>query len=130
MGLHAKSIMVAGVIELRPTDTVRKAIRTLIEHKISGAPVVEEGSGKMLGFVSEYDLILAAHYVGWGLDVQRTMKTDVLSAREHTTVEEIAEMMLKWKIRRVPVLNDRDQCVGIVSRREILAAFYDDMPTV
>ena len=128
MSIRAKNIMVPGVIVLGPNDSVRKAIRTLIENKISGAPVVEERTGRMLGFVSEYDLILAAHYVGWGLDVRRAMKADVYSATEETPIEEIAEMMLKWKIRRVPVLNEKEQPVGIVSRREVLASYYDDSP--
>jgi CBS domain-containing protein len=125
----ARDIMTRSLITLHRRDSIKKAIALFIDHGISGAPVVEESTGKMVGLVSEYDLILAMHSLGAGLDVQDAMKTRILSVQETTPVAEIADIMLEHKIRRVPVVNDTGQPVGIISRREILRAFLETAPS-
>ena len=122
------TIMTTKVFSLRPTDSVRTAIRLLLDNGISGAPVVEDGTGKLLGLITEYDLILAVHHVGWGLDVRQIMKTDILTVKSDAPIAEITDLMITQKIRRVLVVNDEGQPVGIVARRDIIAAYYDDGP--
>jgi len=124
----ARDIMTSRVITLRRRDSIRRAMATFIEHRISGAPVVDEDTGAMVGLISEYDLILAMHSLGAGSDVQDAMKTAVFSVDADTSIDSIAEMMLLHKIRRVPVVNESGQPVGIVSRRDVLRAYVDDAP--
>jgi CBS domain-containing protein len=123
----ARDIMTKNPIVLVRRDTIKKAIAVLVAECISGAPVVDEATGKMVGLVSEYDLILAIHSVGSGVDVADAMKQKVMSVTETTPVEDVADLMLVHKIRRVPVLDEQGRPSGMISRREILKAYYADI---
>ncbi len=120
----ARDIMTRSVISIHEQDSVRTAIDRLLAHGISGLPVVDLKSGRMVGIVTEYDLIIAMQLVGSGLDVRAAMKTGVLTVTETTPIEQVADLMLTHMIRRVPVVNDDGQPVGIVSRRDILRSYY------
>ncbi len=54
--LKAKDIMTTDVITVKPTTTIEDLARTLMEHNISGAPVVND-AGDLIGIVTENDLI-------------------------------------------------------------------------
>lgn len=123
----ARDIMTKNPIVLVRRDTIKKAIAVLIAERISGAPVVDEATGEMVGLVSEYDLILAIHSIGSGVDVADAMKQKVMSVTESTPVEDVADLMLVHKIRRVPVLDDQGRPTGMISRREILKTYYADI---
>ncbi len=120
MKRKAKEIMATSVVTLRPQDSVQRAIGVLLDNNVSGAPVVDE-KGKLVGFISEYDLGLAVHCVGAGLDVQKAMKRETVTVNEDTPLEEIVDLMLQFKIKRIPVVNQEQQPVGIVSQRDVLA---------
>ena len=121
----ARDIMTKNPIVLVRRDSIKKAIAVLVSECISGAPVVDEVTGKMVG--SEYDLILAIHSVGSGVDVADAMKQKVMSVTETTPVEDVADLMLVHKIRRVPVLDEEGRPSGIISRREVLKSYYADI---
>jgi CBS-domain-containing membrane protein len=54
--VKAKDIMTKDVITVRPDATIEELARLFVEHKISGAPVVDSG-GELIGIVTENDLI-------------------------------------------------------------------------
>ena len=54
----AREIMTTRLVTLQPKMTVAKAIKTLLHHAISGAPVVDE-NGALLGMLSEFDCLRA-----------------------------------------------------------------------
>lgn len=126
----ARDLMTTQVIGLAPTDSVRKAIEVLIQYKISGAPVLEPDTQKLLGVVSEYDLILAMHSVGGGMDVSSAMHTRVHTVPPDTSLDELSTLMLERKIRRFPVVDDQGCVLGIVARRDILRAYLDARPSI
>ena len=111
----AKEIMTTDIISVEPTMTVRKLAMTLIKNQISGAPVTGK-NGKIVGIVSEADLVAKK-----GKDVKTIMSKKVISVAEDTPVEEIAQLMTRHKIKRLPVMKG-DKVVGIVSRADIVSA--------
>lgn len=111
----AKEIMTTDIISVEPTMTVRKLAMTLIKNQISGAPVTGK-NGKIVGIVSEADLVAKK-----GKDVKTIMSKKVISVAEETSVEEIAQLMTRHKIKRLPVMKG-DKVVGIVSRADIVNA--------
>ena len=111
----AKEIMTTDIISVEPTMTVRKLAMTLIKNQISGAPVTGK-NGKIVGIVSEADLVAKK-----GKDVKTIMSKKVISVGEETPVEEIAQLMTRHKIKRLPVMKG-DKVVGIVSRADIVNA--------
>jgi CBS domain-containing protein len=111
----AKNIMTRDIITVTPTMTVKNLAMTLIKNQISGAPVSSK-DGKIVGIVSESDIVAKK-----GKDVKAIMSKKIISVKEETPVEEIAQLMTTHKIKRLPVMRD-DKVVGIVSRADIVSA--------
>ena len=111
----AKDIMTKDIITVAPTMTVKKLAMTLIKNQISGAPVADK-TGRIIGVVSEADIVGKK-----GKDVKAIMSKKIISVREETSVEEIAQLMTTHNIKRVPVMR-KDEVVGIVSRADIVSA--------
>jgi len=142
--LKAKDIMTVDVITAKPETTVEELARLLIEHKISGVPVVD-GDDQLVGVVTENDLIkknarlhiptiirLFDAYFLLNSDkmedeikkmvagtVDEICNKDIVSLTEETTLEEIATIMSEKNIHLLPVLRD-GQVVGIVGKADIV----------
>lgn len=112
--MNARDIMTQDVITVDPTITVKQLANILIKKQVSGAPVAGK-NGKILGMVSEADLITKR-----GRDVRSIMSKKVISVREDTSLEEIAQLMTTHNIKRMPVMRD-DKIVGIVSRADLVS---------
>jgi CBS domain-containing protein len=113
--MTAKEIMTRDIITVAPDLTVRKLAMTLVKNQISGAPVAGK-NGKIVGIVSEADIVAKK-----GKDVKAIMSKKVISIAEDTPIDEIAQLMTKHKIKRLPVMNG-GKVVGIVSRADIVNA--------
>src|ERR1041385_5235629 len=90
----AKDIMTRDVITVNPAMTVKSLAMTLIKNQISGAPVADR-SAKIIGIVSESDIVAKR-----GKDVKSIMSKKVISVRQDTPVEKIAEIMTTHHIKR------------------------------
>ena len=113
--MYAKDIMTRDIITVSPTMSVKNLAMTLIKNQISGAPVSGR-NGEIVGVVSEADIVAKK-----GKDVRAIMSKKIISVKEETPVEEIAQLMTTHKIKRLPVMRG-DQVVGIVSRADIVSA--------
>jgi CBS domain-containing protein len=144
--MNASDVMSTNVISVHPDASVQEAANILLGNRISGLPVVDE-HGRLLGILSEGDLIrraelgterhrswwlelftgepaeaLATEYVkSHGRRVGDVMTRDVITATPTTPLGEIATMLEKNHIRRVPIVED-GKVVGIVSRANIVQA--------
>lgn len=142
--MDAKDIMTAEVATVGPDTSVREIAALLLERRISAAPVVD-GVGKLLGIVSEGDLmrrqdIGTAGRRSWWLDLimssearasdyvksrgataSDVMSESVFTVSPDTPIGKIAETLEKRHIKRVPVVAD-GKVVGIVSRADLLRA--------
>jgi CBS domain-containing protein len=138
----AKDIMTADVVTIAPDLSVEKIAQLLLSCNISGVPVVDAGGG-LIGLVSEGDL-LQRHEGGterqrsWWLSLltgpeerarefvkthgrtaEQVMTREVITVTADTPVGEIARIMERRRIKRVPVVED-GKIVGIVSRANLL----------
>ena len=114
----AQDIMTRKVYTIRSDASAQEAAQLLDQHRISGLPVVDEGSD-IIGIVTEADIISKVDKEG--LRVSDIMSTEVTSVNEETPVSEIALLLTERKIKRVPVVQD-GKLVGIVSRADIVHA--------
>lgn len=141
----AKDIMTRDLLTVTPKTNIRDIAQLLIDHKISGLPVVDE-KGKVLGMVSEGDLmrkeiapklpdvlsVLGAiiYYNGMkeykeafrkmaATTAEEIMTDEVISVQIDDDVSKVGQIMLDHGIKRVPVLLG-DKLVGIVSRADIV----------
>ncbi|AXK81510.1 CBS domain-containing protein [Pseudolabrys taiwanensis] len=142
--MKAIDVMVRDVVTVGPDDDVADAIKLLAEFDVSALPVVEEDD-KVIGIISEADLVrrpeigTEKHRAWWlealtpgstlaeefakahGRRVSEVMSTDVVSAGEDASLGEIATLLEKHRIKRVPILRD-GRLVGIVSRSNLIQA--------
>ena len=116
---QASDVMNRNVMTLHQDTPVGEAIRRLLEHEISGMPVVDD-QGRLVGIISEFQLMEAIytpevkqHRVG------NLMTRDVLTVKENAILSDIANMFILHRIRRIPVIRD-GRMVGIVARRDLL----------
>jgi CBS domain-containing protein len=142
--MKAVDVMVRDVVTVKPDDEVADAVRLLAEHDVSALPVVDDDEN-VVGVISEADLIhrpeigtekqrpwwleamtpastLAGDFAkSHGRRVEEVMSTDVLSASEDTPLGEIATLLERHRIKRVPILRG-GRLVGIVSRSNLIQA--------
>jgi CBS domain-containing protein len=145
--LDAASIMSRDVVTARPEDTVARVAQVLSQHKISAVPVCDPGGG-LLGMVSEGDLMrpylssnlqrrawwlalladgtdLAPEFLEYvRLDrhaVGDLMTKPVITACETTPVTDLAELLAKHRVKRLPIVRN-GKLVGIVSRADVIRA--------
>src|SRR5574341_2074323 len=151
----AQDIMTTRVITVTPAAPLRDAVRLMLEHRISGLPVVDE-SGRLVGIVTEADFLLkevkphpqppVLEWFGHSLWLERwlssarkaegqtvgdVMTHNVVTADEQTPVEELASRMTRFRVNRLPVVRD-GAVVGIVTRADVLKVFLrpDDTLTL
>ncbi|TCZ53424.1 CBS domain-containing protein [Roseicella aquatilis] len=142
--MRAKDLMSTEVVTVSPETPMAALARLLADRGISAVPVVE-ADGKVAGIVTEADLVrrLAGTEErprGWfrnllasapgdagryarahGTTVRDVMTTNLISAGEEATAEEIARLMEEHRVKRVLVLRE-GRLVGIVSRADLLEA--------
>lgn len=138
--MQAAQVMTFGAATIKPDASIREAARMMLDHRISGLPVVDDG-GNLVGIITEGDLLSAItgdrHRRRWlefildpaksdasrqvqpAQKVADIMSTRVITATEDTPVHEIVKKMKTNGIKRIPVVKD-NKVVGIVSRADLL----------
>ena len=119
-------VMVTQWVKFSPEIEIYQAIETLLEHRISSAPVIND-SGSLVGVFSESDclrrILDSSYHEEQGGDnrVEHYMspKVDVLSPE--VGIVEAAQIFIANNRRRLPVVEE-GKVVGLVSRRDILSA--------
>ena len=128
--LHAQTIMKRDVITLRPQDTLDTAIARMVERDITGIPVVNEDH-TLAGIITEKDILkymLEQNPIRPLTDsnlcehtVYHAMTANVVSFKEDAPLENIFECLARNEFRRVPVVDNDDKLVGIISRKDLIA---------
>lgn len=122
----AQEIMATSLITFKPETSIFDAIRTLINKRISGAPVVD-AEGRMIGMLSELDClrVLSSDEFYNGQQEEAGLVKDFMtevgqSISPDMEVYAIAHYFLTTPVRRLPVLTDGRKLIGQVSRRDVL----------
>ena len=119
--------MSASLVTFAPDMDVMNAIDILVNHRISGAPVVDE-RGNLVGLLSEKDCmkvaVQAGYYEELGGRVADYMTHEVITVEAESSVLEVAKLFMESGPRRYPVVED-NRLVGQISRRDVLKALID-----
>ena len=121
----AKDIMNKIVTAAKKNTIGRDLAVKLLSGMYSGLPVVDN-NGKVIGVVSEFDLLKA---IRGGKALEQVKAEDIMSKNpicvsENTPVEEVIDLMMKHNIIRVPVMRN-DNLVGVISRCDILSSIVE-----
>ena len=142
--MRAKDVMTTYVLTIGSDASVMQAAQLMLKNQISGLPVVD-ATGSLAGIVTEGDFLrrgeigtehrrprwlefligpgrLAGEYVrACGRKVDEIMSTDLHTVTEDTPLGVVVDLMERYRIKRLPVVQGR-RLVGIVSRANLLHA--------
>lgn len=154
MHYTAREIMTAPAISVGPETKLEEVVNLMAEHNISGVPVID-GEGKVVGIISETDIVNYAGKTqvirflspsGWicpygertdGMMYRRgfellgrtaaetIMARKVITVGEDTTGLEIARIMNRRKINRVPVIDGEGRLRGLITRADLVRSFAE-----
>lgn len=139
--MKAADVMARDLVTVTADADITQVIKLLLDHDISAVPVVDDDR-RVIGIVSEVDLLRREgaeqkHRPWWveaitpaakladefakshAKKVEELMTTEVISADENASLSEIAGLLERYRIKRVPILKD-GRLVGIVSRSNLL----------
>jgi CBS domain-containing protein len=123
----AKEIMTRDLIRATEDMTIEEALKVLINHRITGLPVVDD-KGKMTGVISEYDILnqisgsKGKNAKIFQDKITYSKKIDAIS--EDTPLSKIVTEFIDTKFRRLPVIDSHGNLVGIVTRRDLMRVYY------
>ena len=141
-------LMTTKVATVRPETPLKEVARVLAEHRVSGVPVCEDG--RLVGVVSEADLLREGQgdrgrtrALEWfrhptraqeaherGHRAADIMTTDVVTVSPDTSIWEATRTLRRANVKRLPVVDEENRLVGIVSRVDLLSAFMKSDPQI
>ncbi len=142
MDRQIRDVMTTRVVTVRQDTPFKMVAALLAEHRISAVPVVD-GLGRVVGVVSEADLLPKEFRVSrtgllgsWrhrgeraladATAAEELMSAPAITVEPDRTVPDAARIMHRRGVKRLPVVDARGTLVGIVSRRDLLRAFLRD----
>jgi CBS-domain-containing membrane protein len=134
-----KDLMTGDVIYINKDTDIHEAARVLSENRISGLPVVDEEK-HVIGIVTEADILnstgmkknhtfkdILKHLFGEpypksrnGSNVKDMMTSQVITTTPETDIKEVARILDENRIKRLPVVDENNKLIGIISRANIV----------
>lgn len=120
--------MTRELIKLTPDMEINKAIKLLLDRKVSGAPVVDERD-QLIGILTKKDCLRAAleasYYRDWGKPVSSYMVHEVQTLDPSIDIFAACQIFLASTFRRFPV-TEGEWLVGQISRTDMLRAMAEN----
>lgn len=119
--MKIKDIMTRNVFTIGPPATVRTASKMMREKDVGSLVVLEDK--KAVGIVTERDIlkkVTAKKISPSTISVREVMSTPLICISNDMGIEEATELMIGKNIRRLPVSDNKGQCIGIVTERDIM----------
>ena len=144
----AREVMTRDVVTVGLAASITEVARLLVEHKVSGLPVVDEEQ-RVVGRITEGDLIYQDKKVHMpafleilggviylenpqrivndlkkmtATKVAEVMTSKVYTVKEDASMEDIATIMVERQVNRLPVVDQNGKLVGIISRQDLVKA--------
>jgi CBS domain-containing protein len=144
-----EAVMTSQVVTARPSTPFWELVRLLEQHRISALPVVDD-AGRLVGIVSEADLLVKEGYphgaqdAGWadvvryrhrlgkagGTRADEVMAAPVITVPLGTLVADAVRLMIRLDVKHLPVMDARGGLAGIVTRSDLLKVFLRPDPAV
>lgn len=152
MNKTVAEVMTPSPITVKPETPLKEAIALLVEHKISGMPVIND-DGELVGVISESDLMWQETGVepppyimildsiiylqnpsryekeihkALGQTVADVMSDKPITINSSQTVKQAAQLLHQKQIRRLPVVSADNRVVGILTQGDIIRAMADE----
>ncbi len=112
-----ESGMVVDPLTIAPEATLAEALTLMSNYHISGVPVVEKGSGKLVGILTNRDVRFASNR---NQPVHELMtKDNLITVKKGTTQAEAKQLLHKHRIEKLLVVDDAYRCIGLITVKDI-----------
>jgi acetoin utilization protein AcuB len=134
--MFVRDRMSSPAVTITPDTALRDALDLMHEHRFRRLPVVDE-KGRLVGIVSERDLLYASpppaalvsgmdlNHLLDELPTREIMTRGVLTATADTFVEDAARLMADNKVGGLPVVDEDDHVVGVITETDVFRAFIE-----
>ncbi|GAB6075966.1 IMP dehydrogenase [Desulfurobacterium crinifex] len=113
---RSESGMIVKPVTVSPDQTIAEAEALMRKYKISGLPVTDE-NGKLLGIITNRDIRFVKDY---SKKIKEVMtKENLKTAPVGTTLEEAKEILHKYKIEKLPVVDEKGYLKGLITIKDI-----------
>lgn len=139
--IPVSDVMTKVVVTAKKDVGIHEVARILSENNISGVPVVDEGN-YVIGVVTERDILYIAgmrkrhtfkdilrHLLGEPLSrrknrdrdiVEEIMTSPAITTKPDADIKEVARILNERRIKRLPVVDNENKLIGIISRADIV----------
>ena len=131
--MKAKDIMTSDLAHVTPDTRLSDAAKLMKERDVGLLPVVEaNGSGKLVGLITDRDITLRHVAVGHTSNectVREAMSENATTCPPDADIGDVMKMMGKEQVRRIPIVDERSNLVGIISQADIALRVDDAKKT-
>jgi len=123
---RVSEVMTRGVRSMAPGESISKAAQAMKELNVGVIPICEGRT--LVGLVTDRDIVVRAVAEGCSVEttpLSQVMTRKTLACREHESVEAIAREMRELQVRRVPVVDDEQHLIGMVSLGDLATEVND-----
>ena len=131
--VKVKEKMTKNPTAVRPEEALKDAVSKMERGHFRHLPVVDN-DGKLIGMLSDRDIRLirpSLAFVGkedaavqlWSLAVQQAAVFDPISVKPETTLKEAADLMLRWQVGGLPVADEQNRLVGMITYTDLLREY-------
>jgi CBS-domain-containing membrane protein len=121
--MYVEELMTSCIWACTPETTLDQAVKLMEEHDCGWLPVVPgRGRYSVVGVITDRDICLAAHHLGTSLKnvlVREVMSVDVATCSLKDKVSTAWSVLRRSQVRRLPVLDDEGQLVGLVTLAQL-----------
>ncbi len=109
--------MVVNPVTIHPDETLADALRLMSEHRISGIPVVERGTSRLAGIVTNRDVRFASNPKQPVAELMTRER--LITVQENVDREEAKRLLHQHRIEKLLVVDDAYRCVGLITVKDI-----------
>lgn len=131
--VKVKERMTRNPASVKPEDGLKDAIWKMQHGHFRHLPVVDEHE-KLIGMLTDRDIRMISPSLAfvnkdeaavqlWSISVQQAAVFEPISVKPETSLKEAAEMMLRWHVGGLPVIDDQQKLAGMITYTDILCEF-------
>lgn len=149
--MKAKDFMITDVIAANEQDTVKQILKTFVDRRISGMPILDKDR-RIVGVVSDGDILrgiqpkdavvfnylLTVSFKAEKIDkivdelkdhpiLNLAKKRGIVTVHEDDEMEDVVNILAKHRFKKIPVVNDQKQVVGVISRGDVLRTIHSTL---
>lgn len=113
---RSESVIIEQPYTIGPNNTIKEANTIMSEKGISGL-LVEDDNKRLCGILTRRDIVFEKNL---NTEVSSLMTKDVISAKVGTTTEQAKEILHKYKVEKLPIIDEEKKIFGLITGKDIL----------